>query len=92
VRGSGVGLGLRENRAQFSLLVVVNAFVSRTGAAVIAAAEGVATSTESACHSGAADISPVLKATAVPPLVGLGAVRFSLGRSTTQAEIDAVVV
>ena len=27
----------------------------------------------------------------VPPEVGMGAVRFSLGRHTTEAEIDAVV-
>jgi len=33
----------------------------------------------------------VLEAMRVPPEVGMGAVRFSLGRSTTWDELDAVV-
>jgi cysteine desulfurase len=60
------------------------------GAKVLAALEGVAASTGSACHSGAIELSPVLKAMNVPPEVGMGAVRFSLGRHTTQAELDVV--
>lgn len=51
----------------------------------------VAASTGSACHSGTVHISPVLEAMGVPDDVGLGTVRFSLGRSTTHAEIDSVI-
>ncbi len=65
-------------------------FVGRTGAEVLAALDGVAASTGSACHSGRVELSPVLRAMGTPPDVGMGAVRFSLGRGTTKAEIDAV--
>jgi cysteine desulfurase len=36
-------------------------------------------------------LSPVLAAMGVPPEVGLGAVRFSLGRDTTSDQIHAVI-
>jgi cysteine desulfurase len=36
-------------------------------------------------------MSPVLTAMGVRPEVGLGAVRFSLGRTTTQDELEYVV-
>jgi cysteine desulfurase len=45
----------------------------------------------SACHTGQITLSPVLKAMGVSPEVGMGAVRFSLGRMTTSDEIDTVV-
>ena len=66
-------------------------FVGMVGADVLAALDGVAASTGSACHSGRVELSPVLAAMGVPEKVGMGAVRFSLGRATTEAEIDAVV-
>jgi cysteine desulfurase len=66
-------------------------FVGRIGAEVLAALDGVAASTGSACHSGRVELSPVLRAMGTAPHVGMGAVRFSLGRGTTKAEIDAVV-
>jgi cysteine desulfurase len=50
-----------------------------------------AASTGSACHAGSTHLSPVLAAMGVPTEVGLGALRFSLGRQTTRAEIDAAV-
>ena len=50
--------------------------------------EGVAASTGSACHSGRIELSPVLSVT---PEVGMGAIRFSLGRGTTREDIDLVV-
>jgi cysteine desulfurase len=65
-------------------------FVSQVGAEVLARLEGVAASTGSACHTGQVELSPVLKAMRVAPEVGMGAIRFSLGRDTTQHEIDAV--
>jgi len=66
-------------------------FVGRVGSEVLAALDGVAASTGSACHSGRIELSPVLRAMGVSPEVGIGAVRFSLGRGTTQAEIDSIV-
>jgi len=66
-------------------------FVGRVGADVLAALDGVAASTGSACHSGRIELSPVLAAMGVPPEAGMGAVRFSLGRTTRSDEISAVV-
>lgn len=66
-------------------------FVNCIGSDVLASLEGVAASTGSACHAGRIELSPVLKAMGVPPEIGMGAVRFSLGRSTTAEEIDEVV-
>jgi cysteine desulfurase len=66
-------------------------FVGRIGADILARLDGVAGSTGSACHAGRVGLSPVLAAMAVPSNVGLGAIRFSLGRTTTEAEIDDVV-
>jgi cysteine desulfurase len=53
--------------------------------------EEVAASTGAACHSGSVELSPVLKAMRVPPEVGMGAIRFSLGRTTTREEVERVV-
>jgi cysteine desulfurase len=66
-------------------------FVGQVGSAVLSRLEGVAASTGSACHSGSVELSPVLKAMNVPPEIGMGAVRFSLGRTTTREEIEEVV-
>jgi cysteine desulfurase len=66
-------------------------FVGRVGADILAALEGVAASTGSACHAGRVELSPVLDAMGVSPEVGMGAIRFSLGRATTAEEVDAVV-
>ena len=66
-------------------------FVGRIGAEILARLDGVAASTGSACHSGRIELSPVLEAMGVAPEVGMGAVRFSLGRATTRDEIDVVV-
>jgi cysteine desulfurase len=64
--------------------------VGRVGAEILARLDGVAASTGSACHAGHVELSPVLKAMGVAPEVGMGAIRFSLGRGTTLEEIDAV--
>ena len=66
------------------------AFVGEVGTEILARLEGVAASTGSACHAGRIELSPVLQAMGVAPEVGMGAIRFSLGRGTTQDEIDAV--
>jgi cysteine desulfurase len=66
-------------------------FVGRAGADVLAAIEGIAASTGSACHSGRIELSPVLIAMGIAPEIGNGAVRFSLGRATRSEEISEVV-
>ena len=66
-------------------------FVGQDGAAILAQLPGVAASTGSACHEGRVEMSPVLSAMGVVPAVGMGAVRFSLGRGTTEDEINHVV-
>jgi cysteine desulfurase len=94
----------QELQRRFGALVVLNgdpehrlpntlnvAFVGRVGAEILAGLDGVAASTGSACHSGRVELSPVLAAMGVTPAVGMGAIRFSLGRDTTAAEIETVV-
>ena len=91
-------------RVQFGDRVVLNghpthrlpntlniSFVGQSGAQILGRLEDVAASTGSACHSGRIELSPVLAAMGIAPEVGMGAVRFSLGRETTRTEIDAVV-
>jgi len=52
---------------------------------------GVAVSSGSACSSGKVQASHVLAAMGVEPALARGAVRVSLGWSTTEAEIDALL-
>ena len=52
---------------------------------------GVAASGGSACSTGAVEPSHVLVALGAPRDVALGTVRFSLGRETTQDDVDRVV-
>jgi cysteine desulfurase len=66
-------------------------FVNKVGAEISARMEGVAASTGSACHSGSVELSPVLRAMNIAPEIGMGAIRFSLGRTTTREEIEATV-
>jgi cysteine desulfurase len=66
-------------------------FVGHIGAEILAQMPEVAASTGSACHAGRVELSPVLRAMGVAPEVGAGAIRFSLGRTTTRDEIDTVV-
>ncbi|MGZ8446966.1 MAG: cysteine desulfurase family protein [Candidatus Deferrimicrobiaceae bacterium] len=63
----------------------------RAGAEVLARMPGVAASTGSACHAGSITLSPVLDAMGVPPGEGMGAIRFSLGRTTTWEELETVL-
>ncbi|MSQ95183.1 MAG: cysteine desulfurase [Gemmataceae bacterium] len=63
-------------------------FLGHVGADLLAKVPEIAASTGSACHAGSITQSPVLCAMGVPPEIGTGAVRFSVGRFTTEEEID----
>jgi cysteine desulfurase len=63
-------------------------FPAVAGWQVLAAAPTVAASTGSACHAGEHAVSGVLAAMRLTREAALGAVRLSLGRFTTEAEID----
>ena len=66
-------------------------FPGRYGDEILARMPEIAASTGSACHTGERALSPVLAAMGAPPAVGHGAVRLSVGRGTTEGEIDAAV-
>ena len=53
--------------------------------------EGIAVSTGSACSSGTLEPSHVLKAMRLPPSRTQGALRFSLGSTNTDAEVDCLL-
>jgi cysteine desulfurase len=80
--------GHEEERLPNTLNV---SFVRRIGQDLLDAVPQLAASTGSACHAGSIELSPVLKQMNVPEEVGMGAIRFSVGRYTTKDEIDIVV-
>jgi cysteine desulfurase len=59
--------------------------------AVMEALTGIAVSPGAACHGSTVNASHVLVAMGTDPALARGAIRFSLGRETTEAEIDIVV-
>lgn len=59
-----------------------------SGVSLLAAVPEIAASTGSACHAGTADPSPVLSAMGLERDRALRAVRLSLGRWTTTADVD----
>jgi len=63
-------------------------FVGFVGSELLEAIPEIAASTGSACHEGEVSISPVLSAMGLDPFVARGAVRLSVGRYTTEAEVD----
>lgn len=66
-------------------------FAGHKGADLLSALDEIAASTGSACHADRVELSPVLRAMRVPETIGVGAVRFSLGRATTLEEIEETV-
>lgn len=63
-------------------------FLGVEGAALLARVPDIAASTGSACHADHKEASPVLSAMRITPDAAMGAVRLSLGRFTTEAEVD----
>jgi len=66
-------------------------FGGLTAIEVMAALDGVAVSPGAACHGDLVEPSHVLVAMGTDPGLARGAIRFSLGRETTEAEIDTVI-
>ncbi|MFJ3307632.1 cysteine desulfurase family protein [Streptomyces sp. NPDC086549] len=77
--------GPEEDRLPNTLNVSVDGTL---GHELLAAAPEIAASTGSACHSGSHTPSPVLTAMGLDPARALGALRLSLGRWTTPADIE----
>ncbi len=61
------------------------------GADVLARAPQIAASTGSACHAGEHTPNATLMAMGISPEIALGAVRLSLGRDSTAAEVESAV-
>ncbi|MGD8341497.1 MAG: cysteine desulfurase family protein [Gammaproteobacteria bacterium] len=87
--GDAVALNGHPDRRLPNTLNV--SFIGRRGSEILAAMQGVAASTGSACHADRVELSPVLKAMGVQPNAGMGSIRFSLGRPTTEDEIDRLM-
>ncbi|HNO78226.1 MAG TPA: cysteine desulfurase family protein [Phycisphaerae bacterium] len=64
------------------------AFRGKIGAEVLANAPEICASAGAACHGDKPFVSPVLSAMGVSPELALGTVRFSLGRYTTDEEVE----
>jgi cysteine desulfurase len=63
-------------------------FIGWIGAELLEAVPEIAASTGAACHEGSVGLSAVLEAMGISPQIGRGAVRFSVGRFTTEEDID----
>lgn len=62
--------------------------IGQVGADFLQKVPAIAASTGSACHEGTISQSPVLCAMGVPPEIGRGAIRLTVGRFTTADEVD----
>jgi cysteine desulfurase len=65
-------------------------FLGQHGYELLSRLPDLAASTGSACHAGSEQLSPVLTALGIPQSAARGAIRFSLGRTTTSAEVETV--
>jgi cysteine desulfurase len=63
-------------------------FLGHSGHEILARIPQLAASTGSACHAGNHQLSPVLSAMQLPAEVASGAIRFSLGRTSTESEVE----
>lgn len=60
------------------------------GAELLERLDGIAATTGSACHYGHVSLSATLSAMRVDPEYGMGAIRWSVGRSTTRQQLEEV--
>ncbi len=67
------------------------AFTGVDGESLLMALRDIAVSTGSACNSASVEPSYVLKEIGVPRQLALASLRFSLGRFTTEDEIDSTI-
>jgi len=81
-------IGHPEKRLPNTLTI---GFRGRIGAEVLAACPEICASTGAACHADERKRSAVMTAMNVPEDVAYGAVRFSVGRFTTEDEIDRAI-
>ncbi len=81
-------LGDRGHRLPNTAMV---AFVGKVGSEILAACPEICASTGAACHSGGPKRSAVLAAMDVAEPVAFGAARLSVGRYTTEAEVEQAV-
>jgi cysteine desulfurase len=79
--------GVEADRLPNNLNVCIEGIESEPLLLLLDAA-GIAASSGSACQSGAAEASHVLTAMGVPKELALGALRLTLGRGTSEEEID----
>ena len=87
--GDKIGLnGDFENSLPNTLNI---SFIGKIGNDILLALPQINASTGSACHSGSKTISPVLAAIGVEPDIALGAIRFSVGRFTTEDDINNTI-
>ena len=63
-------------------------FIGKNGAKILAQAPEIMASTGAACHDRAIKVSHVLAAMGVSPEVALGTLRLTLGRGTTESDIE----
>ncbi|MCE9529974.1 MAG: cysteine desulfurase, partial [Planctomycetes bacterium] len=63
-------------------------FLGKIGSELLEAIPGIAASTGAACHEGHFIVSPIFVALGLSEEIGRGAVRLSVGRFTTEDEID----
>jgi cysteine desulfurase len=77
--------GNADNRLPNTLNV---RFPRVSGETLLAATPEVAASTGSACHEGGESASAVLLAMGIPATAALGSVRLTLGRATSESEIE----
>lgn len=82
------GLALNGRAAERLPNTLSLRFPRASGDAVLAGAPEVAASTGSACHEGHQAASAVILAMGVPPQEAIGTVRLTLGRKTTDDEIE----
>jgi len=104
VRQRALGLRLFDGLTSAGLRVHLNghpekrlpntwniSFEGFTSAEVMDALPGIAISPGAACHGSMVTPSHVLVAMGIDAILTRGAIRFSLGRETTEAEIDTVI-